>query len=216
VDTEPSLQQEIDETMAALVPADIQQLIVTMIDDLRQRRSVPGLGIGTTAPLFELPDARGATVSLTQRLTQGPVVLSFYRGAWCPACNLELRALQALLGEISRRGATLVAISPQAPDDSLTFAEKLQLGFDVLSDLHQSVADAYRVRFRLSEDLIALYERVGMALPDLNADGTWDLPVPATFVIDTAGTIRASHVDADYRQRMDPAAILAALDELDD
>lgn len=211
-----SLQAEIDETMAPLTPPPIQELIEVMVADLRRTGAVPGLAVGSTAPMFSLPDAHGNPVALGERLAEGPVVLSFYRGAWCPICNIELRALQAQLGAIRDRGASLVAVSPQAPDESLSFAEKLDLGFDVLSDLDQSVADSFRIRFRLSDDLIAMYEQWGLLLPEQNADGTWDLPVPATYVIDQTGVIRARHVDADYRLRMEPAAILTALDEINE
>jgi peroxiredoxin len=209
-----SLQAEIDESMAPLAATPLEAAVAAMVTDLQQSAAVPGLPVGATAPMFSLPDAHGTPVALADRLADGPVVLSFYRGAWCPICNIELRALQAQLDAIRDRGASLVAVSPQAPDESLSFAEKLDLGFDVLSDLDQSVADSFRIRFRLSDDLIAMYEEWGLLLPEQNADGTWDLPVPATYVIDRAGIISARHVDADYRQRMEPVAILAALDDI--
>lgn len=211
--SEPTgMQAEIDETMGAITPPDLQALIEAMVDDLDRRGAVPGIEVGTPAPDFTLPDAHGVPVTLSQRLADGPVVLSFYRGAWCPVCNIELRALQAHLGEIAARGASLVAVSPQAPDTSLPFAESAGLGFDVLSDLDQAVASAYGVRFRLSDALIAQYEQWGLLLPEQNADGSWDLPVPATYVIGPDATVVARHVDPDYRHRMDPAQILDALD----
>jgi peroxiredoxin len=127
----------------------------------------------------------------------------------------ELRSLQEALPELHARGASLVAVSPQSPDDSLSFAERLSLGFDVLSDVDHAVAEAYRVRFTLSDQIIDQYRQWGMLLPDMNPGGTWDLPVPATFVLDRDGTVRARHVDPGYRRRMDPAEVLAALDALD-
>jgi len=209
-----NLHPEINETMAPLTPPPIEELIEAMIADLRRSGAVPGLPVGATAPMFSLPDAHGTPVALADRLADGPVVLSFYRGAWCPLCNIELRALQAHLDAIHDRGASLLAISPQAPDESLSCASELGLGFDVLSDLDQSAADSFRIRFPLSDGLIAMYKYWGLLLPEQNADGTWNLPVPATYVIDRSGIIRARHVDADYRQRMEPAAILAALDDI--
>ncbi len=211
---ENRLQTEIDDTMGPLTPPPIQELIEALVADLRSAGSTPGLEVGDTAPDFTLPDAHGEPVALAHRLATGPVVLSFYRGAWCPICNIELRALQDQLDQIRDRGASLVAVSPQPPDTSLSFAETLGLGFDVLSDLDQEVARSFRLRFRLSDGLIALYEQLGLLLPEQNADGSWDLPVPATFVIDRQGVIRARHVEPDYRQRMEPAAILAALDAI--
>ena len=210
------MQDEIDETMAALTPEPLLPMIEALVADLRSSGVVPGLAVGDTAPAFTLPGANGEPVTLAERLTAGPVVLTFYRGAWCPVCNIELRTLQERLDDITARGASLVAVSPQGPDDSLGLAERMGLGFDVLSDLDQSVAEAYRVRFRLSEELIAQYTAWGMLLPDLNADSSWDLPVPATFVLDRSGVVRARHVDPDYRQRMDPDAVIAALEGLTD
>lgn len=213
-DEATSMQDEIDQTMAAVTPEPLVTMIEAMVADLRDRGVVPGLAPGDLAPDFDLPDATGGRVRLHDRLAAGPVVLTFYRGAWCPACNIELRRLQDALPELRARGASLVAVSPQSPDDSLTFAERLTLGFDVLSDIDHAVAAAYRVRFTLSDEIIGQYRQWGMVLPDMNPGGTWDLPVPATFVIDPGGTVRARHVDPDYRRRMDPAEVLAALDAL--
>ncbi|MEX1009417.1 MAG: peroxiredoxin-like family protein [Acidimicrobiia bacterium] len=210
----PDLQSRIDDTMNGMTPANVQEMIDRMVDDLRARRVTPGIEIGEAAPMFSAPNATGEVVTLEDRLAGGPVVLSFYRGAWCPICNIELRALQESLPEIRALGASLIAVNPQSPDDSLSFAEKLELDFDVLSDVDQTIAAAYRVRFTLSDELQSLYDQFGMSLTAMNADGSWDLPVPATFVIDAHGIVRARHVDPDYRKRMEPSAILAALREL--
>ncbi len=110
-----------------------------MIERLLAEGTTPGLDVGEQAPGFSLPDANGWSVSLEDRLAEGPVVLSFYRGAWCPVCNTEMQALQEALPQISARGASLVAISPQAPGASLAFVQRLDLGFDVLSDSDQRV-----------------------------------------------------------------------------
>ena len=122
-DDAPSMQDEIDQTMAAVTPEPLVTMIEAMVADLRDRGVVPGLEPGEPAPDFDLSDASGDRVRLHDRLAAGPVVLTFYRGAWCPACNIELRALQAALPELRARGASLVAVSPQSPDDSLGFAE---------------------------------------------------------------------------------------------
>lgn len=209
---ERSLQAEIDASVVAAIPEPVAAMIDRMVADLRARRATPGIEVGEPAPDFTAPDHRGTAVRLADLLAEGPVVLSFYRGAWCPICNLELRALQAVLGDLEAAGARLVAISPQAPDPSLV--ERLDLGFVVCSDLDQSIAAAYRLRFPLSAELRDLYEQFGLPLTRENADGTWDLPVPATFVIDHRGVVRARHVDPDYRARMEPAAILAAVRDL--
>ena len=172
----------------------------------------PGLTVSERAPDFILPNALGEPVGLALRLTQGPVVISFYRGEWCPFCNLELRALQAALPRFQAYGASLLAISPQAPDHSLSATEKNELTFDVLSDIHQEVIAAYRVQFTVPADLKDLHLEVfHNDLSTHTADGSWDLPIPATFVIDRSGIVRARYVSADYTTRMDPDDIEAAL-----
>jgi len=195
---------------------DLRRVASEMIENLRTSGAVPGIEIGERAPSFTLPNAVGKPVSLDDRLTEGPVVVVFYRGAWCPYCDLHLRALQESLDAIEARGASLVAISPPAPDDSLPFAERLVLGFDVLSDLDQAVSVAWRLQFELPDALRDVYRTMGMALDDHNADGSWHLPVPATFVLDRTGVVRARHVDPNYRERMAPADVVAALDAIAD
>ncbi|MGD9795269.1 MAG: peroxiredoxin-like family protein [Acidimicrobiia bacterium] len=205
-----SVNREIEETVGSVIPPEITERIDRMVAELRERNAVPGVPVGEQAPDFTLRDAHGNPVTLSDRVGKGPVVLSFYRGDWCPICNVELRALQRHLPAITDLGASLVAVNPQAPDRSLTFAETLELGFDVLSDLEQEVAAAYRIRFPLGDSLREIYEQ-HLPLPDHNADGSWNLPVPATFIIDTDGIVRARHVDADYRTRMEPEDLMAAL-----
>lgn len=193
---------------------DFRALTAQLIERLRADGVTPGIEAGEPAPSFALPDARGQLVSLDERLQAGPVVLSFYRGAWCPVCNMEMQALQQALPDITAAGASLIAISPQAPDASRDFVAKLDLGFDVLSDADQAVIRAYRLQFELPEALHETYRGFGMAVDEHNADGTWNLPVPATFVLDAAGLVRSRHVDPDYRQRMPAEDILAALRDM--
>ena len=185
-----------------------------MIDDLRSTGAVPGIAIGERAPDFVLPDATGAKVALADRLAGGPAVVSFYRGAWCPICNLELQALQEALPQITNLGASLLAISPQRPDDSMSLAQRHGLAFDVLSDLDQHVIRAYRLQFELPGALREIYPALGFDLQQLTADGTWQLPVPATFVLDSHGIVRARHVDPNYRERMSVDEIVVALREI--
>jgi len=198
--------------LAARTPAPIAERITAILADVTISGVAPGLAVGERAPNFRLPNAAGEEVELAQRLATGPVVLSFYRGEWCPYCNLELRALQAALPRFQVHGAALIAISPQAPDHSLSVAEKNELSFDVLSDVHQEAIRAFRVHFTVPPDLQDLHRNVfHNDLSTRTADGSWDLPVPATFVIDRGGIIRARYVSADYRTRMDPDDIDAAL-----
>jgi len=212
--TERRLSHELAE-MAARASAPIASRIQGALDDIEASQSASGLEIGDRAPAFELPNALGELVTLRQRIEMGPVVLTFYRGDWCPYCNVTLRALQAALPRFKAHRATLIAISPQAPDHSLSLAEKLALEFDVLSDIDQAVARAYRVNFTVPADMKDLYlDTFHNDLAKQTADGSWDLPIPATFVIDDLGIIRARHVSVDYRTRMDPEDVIAALDAL--
>ncbi len=169
------------------------------------------LAVGARAPEFLLPDANGGEVALAALLATGPVVLAFYRGAWCPYCMIELHALQVRLGEITGAGATLVAVSPQTPDNSLSTAEKLDLAFPVLSDVGNVVARSFGLVFSLPEDLRTVYDGFGIDLPAANGDQTFELPVPATFVIAADGTVAWRFVDADYTKRAEPDEVIAAL-----
>ncbi|MGW7485658.1 peroxiredoxin-like family protein [Streptomyces sp. NPDC054786] len=172
------------------------------------------LQAGDTAPRFSLPSATGDTVTLDALLSAGPVVLTFYRGAWCPYCNLALRALQQHHADITARGARLVAVSPQIPDESLLLTEKHALAFDVLSDLGSDTAKQYGLSFDLPDDLAAVYDSFGFDLQRVNGGHPRTLPLPATYVIDRDATIRWAFVDTDYTARAEPSDILAALDAL--
>ncbi len=169
------------------------------------------LQVGAQAPDLMLPDALNQPVDLSTLWQQGPLVLVFYRGGWCPYCNLELRAWQQQLSALKRLGAQLVAVSPQTPDNSLSTAEKNELAFPVLSDSALQAATAFGVAFEMPSELIELYSKVGNDLPVLNGNGRWVLPVPATYVIDRKGRIAFAHVEADYRERAEPGDVLAAV-----
>lgn len=210
----PSLQSQLDEIIVQ-IPESIGSRIKKDTDDIDASGVAPGLAVGDTAPNFTLPDALGRPVTLSDLLEQGPVVLTFYRGEWCPFCNLQLRSLQQALPQLLEHDATLVAISPQAPDHAVSLTEKYELGFPVLSDLDQSVIRAYRVQFTLSGDLEDLQVNVFHNDPGTqNADHSRSLPVPATFVIDRSGVVRAAFVSADWRYRPEPSDIIAALEAL--
>lgn len=169
------------------------------------------LRTGQGAPEFALPDACGNVVPLSSLFDRGPVVLTFYRGSWCPYCNIALRVFQSRLGEIRQRGADLVAISPERPDLSLTLKEKAELGFTVLSDADNLVARRFGLVYRVSDAARSRLLTLGRDLVARNGNASWELPVTATYVIDQDGMITFAHVDADYRNRLDPAAVIDAL-----
>lgn len=211
--TDTLAQQQAD--IVAQLPQDVRDSMSTATAELAASGILEAAtSTGATAPDFTLPNATGTPVQLSQLLSQGPVVLSFYRGQWCPYCNLELRALQQALPDISAAGATLVAVSPQTPDNSLSTVEKNELTFEVLSDVGNRVARDYGLVFQLPENLRPIYAGFGIDVPAHNGDETFELPVAATYVIATDGTIAHAFVDADYTKRLDPADIAAALQAL--
>ncbi|MET7848213.1 peroxiredoxin-like family protein [Streptomyces avermitilis] len=197
------------------IPAEIRQIMQRAGQELADSGQADrALTVGAQAPRFNLPSATGRTVALDDLLTNEPVVLTFYRGAWCPYCNIALRSLQQHHEAITARGARLVAVSPQIPDESLTLAEKHELAFDVLSDIGSDTAKQYGLAFDLPDDLAAVYDKLGFDLQRVNDGHPRTLPLPATYVIDRDGVIRWAFADADYTTRAEPADILAALDAL--
>lgn len=207
-------QMELD-VITASIPEAIGSRINEGVFEIEASGVAPGLAVGDSAPDFTLSDALGAPVTLSGLLANGPVVLSFYRGEWCPYCNVQLRHLEQALPSFRKYNATLVAVSPQSPDHALSLTEKYDLKYPVLSDVDQEVARAYRVQFTISGDLENLQVNVFHNDPSVqNANGTRSLPVPATFVIDRQGVIRAAFVNADWRVRVAPEDVEAVLKSL--
>lgn len=170
------------------------------------------LQVGDKVPDFALPNVRGDVVRLSDTLKSGPVVTAFYRGEWCVYCNLQLRAYQAALPEIHALGGSLIAISPQVPDNSLSTAEKNALEFQVLSDVGNRVARAFGVVFTVSDEIVDLYRGIGRMLPEINGTpGAWELPVPGTFIVDRDRVVTLAHVDPDHTRRLEPAKVIEGL-----
>jgi peroxiredoxin len=167
------------------------------------------LGEGDTAPDFELPDPTGRMVRLRDLRANGPVIISFYRGQWCPFCNLELRGLQRALAEVEAAGATLVAISPNTPDVTSNTVQELELEYPVLSDHDNQVARKFNLVYEMTQENIELYREIGRDIGTLNGTGKWELPVPATYVVDSRGTIRYAFVDLNHRRRAEPSEVAA-------
>lgn len=191
------------DALAKQAPAELIGTIVAEIDGLvRDGAGASALAVGTQAPLFSLPDARGGDVSLARLTAEGPVVLVFYRGGWCPYCDLQLRAYQEVLPQIRAVGAQMVAVSPQTPDETLTTAEKKELAFPVLSDAGNAVARRFGLVFRVPPGLDAVHRGFGIDRARSNGDASNELPVPAVFVIGRDGRVVFRHVDADYRGRL--------------
>ena len=220
IPTNTPLQQQIDEFIAegaSWLPAGLLQDLLSPIGQLINSGATgKAFKEGAQAPDFTLPDVRGNVVMLSQLLTQGPVVMTFYRGQWCPYCHLVLRAYQRALPQLQAWGASLVAISPQTPDHSLLLSEKLKLTFLVLSDVGNQVARQFGLVFTLDEAVRDAHKQVDANLPTFNGNDSWELPMAGTFLVDPSGTVRLAFVDPDFTRRLDPYVIIARLDELQD
>jgi peroxiredoxin len=211
-----SLKEKLAEQRAASakrIPPDRRAVLQGHIEQLRNgsiARTM--LTVGDRAPAVVLPNAKGMAVDLATLLKKGPVILTFYRGGWCPYCNLELKAYQELLPEIAAAGASLVAISPEQPDQSLSTAEKNALTFEVLSDVGQRAGRAFGLVYDFTDELKSAYQGLHFDIAARNGTpGEWALPVAATYVIDRGGAIIYAHTDPDYRDRADPREVLNVL-----
>jgi len=192
-------------------PQEKQRLMAQATNELAASDGAKGLAVGNEAPRFTLPNASGQSVSLEKLLQNGPVIVTFYRGGWCPYCNLELRAYQRELEKIEAKGATLVAISPETPDHSLSTQEKNDLAFQVLSDVDNVVARQFDLVFDMPDYLIDVYKTSGLDVAGHNGNEDWQLPKPATFIIQPSGKISFADVPDDYTKRTDPTAVIKLL-----
>lgn len=182
---------------------------ITALEDLKIGADAPQLG--EVAPLFELSGADGQSVKLADLLKNGPVVLVWYRGGWCPYCNIQLRTYQQLLPRFAEHDAQLVAISPELPDNSLSTKDKNDLEFHVLSDVGNKVAADYNIVYTLPQPVQDKFKGK-FDLAKLNGDDSAKLPLAATFVIAPDGTVAYRFVDADYRKRAEPGDVLKAIE----
>jgi peroxiredoxin len=212
----PSTQKKLDERAAeskARVPEDRLKLMEEGVQVARQAEKT-AIKVGDKAPDFTLPSAMGDSVTLSTLLKNGPVVLTWYRGGWCPYCNIALQDLSDLEDRFEEAGAQLVAVSPQRPDSSLSTKEKHEIGFPVLSDLHNRVAKQYGIVFKLTEPLQKMY-REHLGLIAYNDDDSYELPLAVTYVIDQDRTVTWAFVNGDYKKRAEPREVLKAVEALD-
>jgi len=218
-DTPPSFQDGVEAFTANHSGSNLsgkdKSIMVNAARDLKKAMPEPGLKVGMNAPDFELVNAYGEKIKLSERLVGGPVVLVFYRGAWCPFCNIELNALHSSLRYFSKYNASLIAVTPQKPDKSKEQIVKSEYTFEILSDLDDSVMKAYNLYFEVPQELHELYKnRFSFDITDYNGIDRLGLPVPGTFVIDQDGIIRAAYAETDYKKRMEPDDIINALKAL--
>ena len=202
-----SLQAQIaeyDKQKNASAPKEILELMASTTHELMEAGLAnDALQVGDYAPDFSLPNVHGELVTLAEMLAHGPVVLNFYRGGWCPYCNYELRAFEE------------VAISPETPDNSLTTKDKNELSYAVLSDVGNNVSNDYGLVYSLDERLRPVYKNSGVDLPATNGDDTFNLPMPATYVINQSGEIVYAFVSEDYTKRAEPSEVVKILTTLD-
>ncbi|OQR30204.1 alkyl hydroperoxide reductase [Pseudomonas sp. Bc-h] len=193
-------------------PAQVHVVMKRATDELiASGQAGRTLKVGDKAPVFTLNDPEGNPVSSAELLSKGPLVISFYRGVWCPYCNMELQALEAALPQYLDLGASLVAISPQIQANSRKSVRQNHLSFPILSDAKSQVAEAFGLRFKLPDYLVDLYKGFGNDLPTFNDDPSWVLPMPGRFVIGQDGLIKYAEVNPDYTQRPEPTDLLPAL-----
>jgi len=200
------------ELVAKYVPAEIQAIHARVIAELQQRRIAEGtLAAGTKAPAFELTDHNGKLVSSTELSTKGRLIICFFRGRWCPFCVGQLEAMNLLIPEIQAAGASLIAISPQTVQQSFFMADQHKLQFPLLSDVGNDVARQFGLVYRVPEFQQAVYRRAFINLPLANGDESWELPIPATYLVERDGTVIYASSNPDYTERPEPGEILSAV-----
>lgn len=206
-----TLLEERSKASAAKASDEKKKIYAEGITDVKNSGILEkALNVGEKAPNFTLNNALNKPVSLYDELKNGPVVLTWYRGGWCPYCNITLHVLQERLPEFKSEGATLIALTPEVPDKSLSTSEKNELEFTVLSDVDNKIGKEYGVVFQLTTDVASIYEE-GFGLSKYNGNNKSELPLAATYIIDKNGIIKYAFLDADYRKRAEPDDLIKVL-----
>ena len=196
--------ENFNQELAKQVPQEVLEAFGKSIADLKTKNiEQNSIKVGEIMPAFSLLNAKIETINSNEILKQGKMIVAFYRGSWCPYCNLELKALQDNLSKFQDKKTTLVAISPQSPDNSLTIVEKQNLTFEVLSDTDNEFAKKLGIVFELQDFVLPYYDALGIDLVAFNKNKENNLPVPAVFVVDTNGKILYKFVDTNYMNRID-------------
>ncbi|OJJ21283.1 hypothetical protein BKI52_12025 [marine bacterium AO1-C] len=208
-----TLQEELQAMREKAASTDLFQIHETVTEDLRRTNKLANVPlVGEVAPPFSLPDEGNHLVSSISLLEKGPLIISFFRGDWCAFCNLELRALQRSLAEFQKFGASLVGISPQTVSYAHMVADRRNVQYQVLSDAGNKIADSYGLMFTMPNELRNAYKAFGVDIAQINNNpSSAEVPVPATFVVNTDGLVSYRFVDADYTKRAEPSDIIANL-----
>jgi peroxiredoxin len=200
------------ELIAKYVPADTQAIHAESVAELKGRHLAANiLPVGAKAPMFELPDHAGKTVSSSDLLAKGCLLLCFIRGRWCPFCVGQMEAMNLVLPQITQAGASLVAISPQTVKQSFFMHDQHKLRFPLLSDAGNKVARQFGLTYRVPSPQEDVYRRAFVNLPFTNGDESWELPIPATYIVDRDGTVLYASANEDYTERPEPAEIMPTL-----
>ncbi len=214
-DTRPLRQvfAERKETIAKYVPADVQAVHARTVAWLKgQDLASKALAVGAKAPEFELPDQNGKPISSSKLMASGRLVICFIRGRWCPFCVGQMEAMNFIAPQIAAAGATLVTISPQTEKQAFFMRDQHKLSFPLLADVHNEVARQYGLAYRVPDEQQGLYRSTFVNLPFVNGDASWELPIPATYIVDPSGTITFASVNEDYSERPEPLEILSLLE----
>lgn len=204
--------EQFNNELATQVPQQVLEAFGKSIEDLQKKKiEEKSIKLGEIMPEFLLPNVKNEIINSNEILKNGKMIIAFYRGSWCPYCNLQLKTLQDYLTKIKDKKATLVAISPQSPDSSLTVVEKHNLTFEVLTDTDNLFAKQLGISFELQDFVLPYYQALGIDLMHFNKNNDNSLPVPAVFVIDQNGKIIYKFVDANYMNRIDIDELLQTL-----
>ena len=207
-----TLQQQIAqfrETFRTMVPAENVSIIEKSLQKQKLNRGLEGiLKVGDSVSDFSLRDIFGERINLGELLKSGPLVIKFYRGGWCPYCNLELMAYQHSLNDFKNAGANVLALSPEILNQATETADKNRLTFSIATDEELAIARSFGLVFELNEELRYLYRKFNHPLSEKNTNGLWQLPVPATYVIGQDKRVSFASVNLDYRERVEPQIVL--------
>jgi peroxiredoxin len=200
------------ELIAKYVPAETQAIHGQAVAELKAKNlAANALGVGARAPQFDLPDHNGKIVSSSELISKGRLLICFIRGRWCPYCVGQMEGMNLVRPQIEQAGASLVAISPQTVKQSFLMHDQHKLRFQLLSDADTKVARQFGLTYRVPEAQEAVYRRAFVNLPLANGNGSWELPIPATYVIDRDGIVLFASANEDYTERAEPMDVLRAL-----
>ena len=204
--------EQFNNELATEVPQEVLEAFGKSIEDLQKKKiEEKSIKLGEIMPEFLLPNVKNGIINSKEILKNGKMIIAFYRGSWCPYCNLELKALQENLSKINDKKVSLVAISPQSPDNSLTVIEKHNLTFEVLTDKDNTFAKQLGIIFELQDFVLPFYNALGINLSSFNKNDDNSLPIPAVFVVNENGIIIYKFADANYMNRIDIDELLNTL-----